>query len=284
MMKLDKKLLKKVWYIAEPYIAGYLLLISIHWLALGLEGINLFHDWFHQSESYRSLTLTLVLLLVILFTWWVYKLRYRYLPLRSLYRTLASQHAYSHLILIVSTPNVKPKFASNHSFPLTIDNLTLPGQSLKADIDLLSANKIRWNWQQLMRALLSQDGSQLQCIYLLGSTSPHGAGSFEWLDHCKALIENYFKQVQIIKKEVSDFENLEELVELINSIIHEAKNNAIDERKIIVDVTGGQKTASIAAALVTLHNRVTFQYVQTNEPYEVIAYNVKFEDFPELPK
>ena len=49
MMKLDKKLLKKVWYIAKPYIAGYLLLISIHWLALGLEGVNLFHDWFHQS-------------------------------------------------------------------------------------------------------------------------------------------------------------------------------------------------------------------------------------------
>jgi len=135
-----------------------------------------------------------------------------------------------------------------------------------------------------MRALLSQDRSQPQCVYLLGSTNPHGAGSFEWLDHCKALIENYFKQVQIIKKEVSDFENLEELVELINSIIHEARNNAIDERKIIVDVTGGQKTASIAAALVTLHNRVTFQYVQTNDPYEVIAYNVKFEDFPELPK
>ena len=229
------------------------------------------------------LTLALILLLVILCTWWVYKLRYRYLPLRSLYR-IASQHTYSHLILIVSTPNVKPKFASNYSFPLTIDNLTLAGQSLKEDIELLSANKIRWNWQQLMRALLSQDRSQPQCVYLLGSTNPHGAGSFEWLDHCKALIENYFKQVQIIKKEVSDFENLEELVELINSIIHEARNNAIDERKIIVDVTGGQKTASIAAALVTLHNRVTFQYVQTNDPYEVIAYNVKFEDFPELPK
>lgn len=48
----------------------------------------------------------------------------------------------------------------------------------------------------------------------------------------------------------------------------------ISEEDIIIDVTGGQKTTSIAGALVTLNSQVTFQYVQTNEPYNVVAYDV----------
>ncbi len=48
----------------------------------------------------------------------------------------------------------------------------------------------------------------------------------------------------------------------------------MDEEDIIIDVTGGQKTTSIAGAVITLNSQVSFQYVQTNEPYKIMAYDV----------
>jgi hypothetical protein len=49
------------------------------------------------------------------------------------------------------------------------------------------------------------------------------------------------------------------------------------EQDIIIDVTGGVKTASIAGASITFNTQVTFQYVQTFPPYEVYAYDVVYQ-------
>ena len=48
----------------------------------------------------------------------------------------------------------------------------------------------------------------------------------------------------------------------------------MSERDIMIDVTGGIKTASIAGASITFNSQVMFQYVQTQPPYEVYAYDV----------
>lgn len=73
-------------------------------------------------------------------------------------------------------------------------------------------------------------------------------------------------------------------MDAINAIIQIVKEEGAEENDIIIDVTGGQKTASIAASLATLHNKVTFQYVQTNPPYEVFAYDVISENHFSLPE
>jgi hypothetical protein len=47
-----------------------------------------------------------------------------------------------------------------------------------------------------------------------------------------------------------------------------------NEQDIVIDITGGQKTTSIAGAVVTFNSQVTFQYVQTDDPYDVLIYDV----------
>ena len=48
------------------------------------------------------------------------------------------------------------------------------------------------------------------------------------------------------------------------------------DKDIVIDVTGGTTMASIAGSSSTLNTRVTFQYVQTNPPHEVYAYDVAY--------
>lgn len=279
--------LQRFWRILSAFFFGWLFLISIHWLALGLEGEPLFTHWFHDPESHhRGWTLAVTFGLVILSSYWLYRHRRRYLPVRSLSRTASSKSAYTHLILIVSTPNLEPVLPrAGELFPLPIGTAVLQGASLKDDIE--SLNAVRWNWQQLLRALQAlTESSLLQCVYLIGSfSSPDSKGSYEWLDTCKALVEHYLPKTEIVKfHKPVDFENLADLLEAINSIIQQAKQQGAQEKGIIIDATGGQKTASIAASLATLHNKVAFQYVQTHKPYEVFAYDVISENHFSLPE
>ena len=45
---------------------------------------------------------------------------------------------------------------------------------------------------------------------------------------------------------------------------------------LCVDITGGQKPASIAGAIATLDNRVTIQYVQTGGAKQAHTYDLVF--------
>ena len=278
---------KHVWHVAKAFLFGWIFLIGIHWLALGLEGQHLFTEWHWGIKlfEHRGWTLLMVFLLVIGSSLMLYRHRRRFLPVRSLSRTASSSNPYSHLILIISPPLPEPSFPQDQLFPPTIGTVTLGAGSLDDDIESLKA--VRWNWQQLLRALRAlKDSSTLKYIYLIGSSSsPDSKGSYDWLEPCKALIGNYFPETGVVKYEKPvDFENLRDLMDAINAIIQIAKEEGAQERDIIIDVTGGYKTASIAAALATLHNKVTFQYVQTNPPYEVFAYDVISENHFSLPE
>jgi len=68
------------------------------------------------------------------------------------------------------------------------------------------------------------------------------------------------------------------LIAAFNKAIDVFKEQGIAEREIIIDITGGQKTVSIAGAVVTLNKNVTFQYVQTipdeSGKHKILAYDV----------
>lgn len=280
---------KHVLRVAKAFLFGWIFLVSIHWLALGLEGRHLFSDWFKSDANYSRglfwLFLGISFALVIGSSVGLYLHRRRFLPVRNLSRTASSSNSYSHLILIISPPNLEPVFPRGQLFPPTIGTVTLGGESLDNDIKSLEA--IRWNWQQLLRALSAlKDSSTLKCIYLIGSSSsPDSKGSYDWLDSCKALVGHYFPETEVVKyRKPVDFENLRDLMDTIHEIIQIAKKESAQEKDIIIDVTGGLKTASIGAALATLHNKVTFQYVQTYHPYTVFAYDVISENHFSLPE
>ena len=117
----------------------------------------------------------------------------------------------------------------------------------------------------------------LKYVYLVGSEkSGKIESSSKFLNNAETLIKQYCKKAQIFKEENKsvNFEDLKEVTKAIDKAIQKFKDSGMNEKDMIIDVTGGQKTTSIAGALVTLNSQVTFQYVQTNSPYDVVSYNV----------
>ena len=113
--------------------------------------------------------------------------------------------------------------------------------------------------------------------YLIGSQdSDEYQGSFPKLQYAGELIRHYIPEVNIISHTLPvDFEQFNEMKNTLHTGITAMKKLGFREEDMIIDVTGGQKTTSIAGAVVTLFSKVTFQYVQTSTPHKVIKYDVE---------
>lgn len=249
-------------------------LLSGHWAAIGLAGEHLFVAWWPALHHYQFLVSLLMLGLFMTSSLMLYHGRQAFTMARSLSRHHCEPHAV--VILLVSTPNIVPT-PDTPRLPLHLQDtngvsLVLPGTSLAADIEAL--NKVRWNWQQLLRALQPHTVfPQLKRVYLIGSPGP--GGSFAHLQLCQTLLDSYVPAAEVVQvTEPIDFEDFNALVQGMRRIIRQEKDQGRHEHDIIIDVTGGVKTASIAGASITFNSQVKFQYVQTFSPYDVYAYDV----------
>ncbi len=81
-------------------------------------------------------------------------------------------------------------------------------------------------------------------------------------------------KIEVEERKLENFESVKEIFKEINSIYGGLQKQGIKEKDIIIDVTGGQKTNSIAAAFMTLYYDREFQYVSTQN-YEVKSYDVR---------
>lgn len=257
----------------EGICAALLTILTASWTADGLKGEALFSEWFPILRDYRHIVTSLTILLFILSFLWLYRNRQAFLSVTTLSRQRCKPHA--SLILLLSPPNLQPE-GNHYTFPTTINDrhgniAALQGNSLRNDIEEL--NKIRyWNWQQILRGLQPHE-SKLKHIYLVGSGD--SKGSFAFLDNAEILIRQYFNEATIHKADIPvDFEEFDELVDFLDKAIEKLRGFGMKEKDIVIDVTGGFKTASISGAAITLNRRVTFQYVQTLHPHEVYAYDV----------
>ena len=177
-------------------------------------------------------------------------------------------------------------------------------KSLLADIDEISkAGFGGWNWQQLMRAM--REMPNLETIYLLGSLDGpgykkeplneagerpeiqpgfvqkprSGKGSYDYVGLCRALLSEYLPK--IVDRTPVDFENFNDLSLALHTIIKQVRSGAKPD-EILLDITGGQKIASIAGAALTLNNELRFQYVQTNYPFKNVPYDLVMSQQPSL--
>ena len=75
---------------------------------------------------------------------------------------------------------------------------------------------------------------------------------------------------------IKSFEDLEAVAEAIKDAYKKLKENGIDEKDTIVDITSGQTSNSAAAAILTVLDDKEFQYVSTVD-YEVRAYDVRLK-------
>jgi hypothetical protein len=245
-----------------------------------LKGEVVFEGWFPALKDYK-----IYVTILILFLFGASLILLVYYRKDFIIRTLAQTSCTSHnyLILSLTAPNTKiVDMPSPFKFPLTLSDkkgntATLNGTDLKGDINEL--NKLDyWNWQQVMRGI--EPHANLKYVYIIGSKdSAKMQGSSRFLKEAELLINQYHPKasIQCLNTPV-DFEDFDELVNALEEAIRFLKEHGAQEKDIIIDVTGGQKTASIAGAVVTLTRETTFQYVRTNPKYndvrDVLAYDV----------
>jgi hypothetical protein len=257
-------------------LVAWLIIMTGSWMADGLKGDQLFATWLPPAlAKCQWLIILFAFVVFISASIWLYHHRQAFSLARSLSRHLCEPH--SSLILLVSPSNISlPTTSPLFPLYLGLDNgmsIELRGTSLTADIQAL--DQIRWNWQQILRALVPHS-AKLRRLRLIGSPEPRG--SFLQLDLCKAILERYLSGVTILPvDEPIDFENFNALVQCMRRIIKEEEHHGMKEQEIIIDVTGGFKTTSIAGASITFNSQVTFQYVQTQPPNEVYAYDVIYQ-------
>ena len=264
-------------------LPGWLILISGGWVADGLKGEVLFGDW-EWSRPIPDLYLRLGSLAIafgcfVLASLWLYSYRRDFERVRSLSQDRCTPHR--SLVVLVSTPNPVPHEKPDGSLCLRAPD----GQEIRTtgdldrDIDHVLSG-IRWNWQQLLRGTRRHAGT-LKRVYLVGSRGEWG--SFHYLDLCETMLRQYLPAAVTITQHLRDvdFEDFNDLVRELRGIVTAEKQAGMTDEDIVIDITGGPKTASIAGSAVTFSTEVTFQYVQTNHPCAVYAYDVDQQPLPE---
>jgi hypothetical protein len=302
-----------------PQATGLLLLLFTgNWCAIASERWLMYSPLHMESHPMRFAFLALAGL--ALFSWTATSLRDRLMHPRNLapkkLHELAAERHPRVLILFVSTPSFVPELATDPAkqgfhFRLTskpsaggqiANRVDLSGKSLTSDINAISAfqtaaNEI-WNWQQLLRAL--QHHQRLETVWLIGSSNAAnfvpaddhlkpghrcnvraGQGSAAYLHGlARPILQAYTSAAVEVWDSTADFEDFNNLVKILRELLARSLHD-LPPSDIFVDVTGGQKTASIAAATLTLNRELRFQYVQTNAPYETLTYDLVYHSPPE---
>lgn len=274
----------KRWSFLRKYrwralLPGWLILISGSWVADGLKGEVLFGDWpwGRLFAEHRWLGLALAILCFVLASLWLYSYRRDFERVRNLSQDRCTPHR--SLVVLVSPPKPVPDVEQDGSLCLPAPDgreIRTTGD-LNHDIDhVLSVPDIRWNWQQLLRGVRPHAGT-IERVCLVGSSDKTETGSFQHLDLCKKMLQPYLGDEVFITRHPQkvDFENFKHLVEELRGIVTAEKRAGMTDEDIIIDITGGLKTASIAGAAITFSTEVTFQYVQTNG--EVSAYDCAYD-------
>ena len=149
-----------------------------------------------------------------------------------------------------------------------------------------------WTWQQTLRAACHHK-IRLEKLVLVSSRG--GSGTDKQLNYAYDFFSTYFPEKVVIfgrpengdgqcdVRWQADFEDLSGLSLLLRNIIGEILKDTAGytEQDVIIDCTGGYKTASIAVALVTLDRpNLMFQYVGTGEHAgQVFGFNVVTEHY-----
>jgi hypothetical protein len=92
-------------------------------------------------------------------------------------------------------------------------------------------------------------------------------------EHAASAIDVSTDRIDELGENGIDFESFNDVRNHVFQVVQEASRRVGDDR-VFVDVTGGQKTASIAAAVATTGETGRCQYVQTNRPNDVLFYDL----------
>jgi hypothetical protein len=259
--------------------------VSGNLIATGIHGEPLFVHWSPCMASYQWYSLALVCLVFIAATGTLFNIARH----RLRFSNLAPQDVIPRPVVVyfLSTLSHKLEFTDSKAKVTQESKDSTITVELTGDLDndIKALDKIsRWNWQQLLRGLRLHR-SDLKHVFLIGSKddSRGRPGSQNSIQQAIKLLKWYFPDVIVTGTETAtavDFEDFRVLTRFMNGVIALYKGKGYREDDIVVDVTGGQKTASIAGAIVTLNSGVQFQYVSTVDPDKCMAFNISYTPPP----
>jgi hypothetical protein len=189
------------------------------------------------------------------------------------------------MVIFLSPLNVFSKDQSKKDISQKIKKMTAQlnaGKPGEKDITELKTLIKETNWKILLLAIenhvntlkkvyaITSKDSKRQNITLPGSHSefPFFKEVFEILFHKKIIVEEFTKSG-------IDFEDVGQSFKTIETFYENQSGKGIKKRKIVVDVTGGQKTNSSGGALATLSLGRKFQYVSTTDG-TVKSYDIEY--------
>ena len=273
-----------------PWIAlvlGVSFVLLGAWTADAFKGATPFLDWLSpEARNLNPLTkLSIAIVLVVLLagnTYWLYRVRE---VLRLPPRVLEEKKKGKHRKVLVIGLSLPPKTVRGFDLgggKAIVLYKDAPGDLLPIhSLDGAMADMRRHNWQQSLRAVDYHAKTMLELLIVVPSSGNEGSGHFtdqlkQWMLHYQTAAA--WKPFKIEICPAVNFEGLKDLQDAYTSAIRLAEKNGFKESDVVIDVTGGQKTTSIAAAMVTLTSEADFQYVQTEGSHDTITYSVTSED------
>jgi len=141
------------------------------------------------------------------------------------------------------------------------------------DLDQLKLTETTW---KMPLKAIEHHGARLKQVRIFTSCGENGSSSqFEVF---RSLVNYLYPTVQV-KEEFSgglDFLDIRAIFDAVDKLYVEAVEEGYRENDVLVDVTGGLKTNSIAASVATLAKGRQFQYI--NEDKIVKSYDVTYFD------
>lgn len=128
-------------------------------------------------------------------------------------------------------------------------------------------DKIPW---RMPIEIIDKYKDTLKYVYVFGSEN----GSYDQITLFQGLVNTLFPNINVIRHDQPlDFEDLEKNLKGIEDAYKKLKEEKIDEKDIIIDLTEGQKIQSAAVGFSSLAYDRIFVYVSTNT-YDIIAFDI----------
>lgn len=212
-----------------------------------------------------------------------------------------------HIVWLLSTVTINNEpWLSNHGLPECLPACDDRGRTLAEDWELLKDKKVRWNWEMLGHGIQPHaSATDPTVVTLLCSREslPQAGWAAAMLRRYREFVnvtvrvwtvvkQDGKKQYEMVESDDSllgdpqacdgvpfnDFDKLSIAVSHLLKYIHE--QDGAPAKTITMDITGGQKPASLVAGAVTFRGESKTQYVDTGGTKPVFEYDVMIDPEP----
>jgi hypothetical protein len=135
-------------------------------------------------------------------------------------------------------------------------------------------NKKRW---EMPLKAIDFHKSHLNKVVLFTSSGERGTTAMS--DDFRKVVQYFYPGIEVVEMVPGgmNFEDVEKVFDAVEAFYEKALHEGFKEDDMLVDITGGQKTNSIAASIATLATGRHFQYISTDTK-EVLVYDVRYID------